>query len=445
MANKKNPYWIRAGKLTLAQRASMLVFGVFTFYLLVRTLDKEGYGVWMLFISTTMLIHMAREGFFKKPLIRYINKLEGEEKRKLQAASLLLNLFFSAISSLILIALAGFLETAWGAPGLRQLFIIYFFTNLSMAVFSHCNNLLEANFRFMGPLVGNFLKSGLFFGCVVVLYFAEVRVSLFLLGLCYFATATIAAFSMYWHSRHLMSYRFLWDTKWAAKLFSYGKYTLGTNISGTLMRNTDIWMIGFYLNPAAVAVYNVAIRIANLFEVPTMAMASIIFPQAVKKANAEGEASLKPLYEKSVTVILLLIAPLVVLVIIFSKEIVGLLAGDGYEEAGVILNITMLYGLIVPFNKQMGVLLDAIGKARLNMLFVMRNALINVALNALMIPQFGVMGAAYATLATFVIVLILNQVYLKRKYDVEMLSLFRYSWYYLKKLKGKMLNSKVPV
>lgn len=199
-------------------------------------------------------------------------------------------------------------------------------------------------------------------------------------------------------------------------------------------------MIGIFMSPAAVAIYNVAIRITNLFEVPTMAMASIIFPEAVKKTKVNSKKAFKDLYEKSVTVIFLIILPMVVGGLIFSDLIIWLLAGENYGEAVGILRVTLLFGLIVPFNKQMGILLDATGRAKLNMLFVLRNAGINVILNFLMIPRFGTIGAAYATLGTMMTVLLINQVFLYRKYDVGIRSLFTYSRYYLIRLKNFALS-----
>lgn len=437
---KQKSYWIKSGKFTLLQRISMLIFGVLTFYLLVRTLDKEGYGIWMLFISVTALLDTARAGFLKNPLIRYLNKIDQGEKKTLQASSLGMNLLFSLISSTVLVVVAGFLAAAWDAPKIEILFYVYFFTNLLLAFFYHCEYVQTAHFRFGGPFIGYFLKSGLFFICVAFFYFTDYEGDIITLSYCYLGTAVIATIAMLITSRDLLNVGFGLKKSWIVKLFAYGKYTLGTNISAVLMRNVDVWMLGWYISPAAVAVYNVAIRVANLFEVPSMALAAILFPQAVKKAEAEGEKSLKELYEKSVALILILTAPLVVLVVIFSRDIVWFLAGEGYEEAAVILNITMLYGLIIPFNKQMGVLLDAVGKAKLNMFFVIRNAAINCILNALFIPFFGIIGAAYATLTTMLIVLVINQIYLKRKFNIRMKSLADYSWYYIKAIKIKLLG-----
>ncbi|WP_375579320.1 oligosaccharide flippase family protein [Marivirga tractuosa] len=262
------------------------------------------------------------------------------------------------------------------------------------------------------------------FFVVLFHYFFEVPLTLFQLGVWFGASALVGTLVSFIASKRKLSFQM--SKKWTRELFSYGKYTLGTNISAVLMRNIDIWMIGWYLTPAAVAVYNVAIRIANLFEVPSMALASILFPEAVRRAEADGESAMKSLYEKSVAVILLFSVPFAIFVIIFSNEIVALLAGKEYAEAGVILNITMLYGLLIPFNKQMGVVLDAVGRAKRNMFFVMRNAVINTILNLILIPYLGVMGAAFATLSTMVIVLLINQIYLHKNYDISLKSIGLY-------------------
>ncbi|MGM0581500.1 MAG: flippase [Bacteroidota bacterium] len=418
---KKQSYWIQSGKFTLLERVSVLIFGVFTFILLVRILGKEEYGAWMLFISLATLLETARNGFFKNPLIRFSNTKNQSEKGLIQSTSLVLNIIFSVVVSLILALVAIPLAEAWQSPSLVQLLYIFIPTSLILALFFHLDYIQRANFQFFGPFLGYFLKNGLLFFIVLYHFFFEIPLSLFQLGIWFGVSALTGTLVSFIASKSKISFHI--NKKWTRELFSYGKYTLGTNISAVLMRNIDIWMIGWYLTPAAVAVYNVAIRIANLFEVPSMALASILFPEAVRRAEADGEAAMKSLYEKSVAVILLFSVPFAVFVIIFSNEIVALLAGSEYAEAGIILNITMLYGLLIPFNKQMGVVLDAVGRAKKNMFFVMRNAIINTILNIIMIPIYGVMGAAFATLSTMVIVLLINQVYLHKNYDISLKSI----------------------
>ncbi|WP_340152600.1 flippase [uncultured Marivirga sp.] len=421
---KKQSYWIQSGKFTLLERFSVLIFGVFTFILLVRILGKEQYGAWMLFISLATLLETARNGFFKNPLIRFSNTENETEKSLIQSTSLVLNILFSIGISIILAIIANPLAEAWQAPELVELLYIFIPTSIILALFFHFDYIQRANFQFFGPFLGYFFKNGLLFSVVLFHFIFEYQITLFQLGVWYGASALTGTLVSFIASKSKISFQM--NKKWTKALFSYGKYTLGTNLSAVLMRNIDIWMIGWYLTPAAVAVYNVAIRIANLFEVPSMALASILFPEAVRRAEADGDSAMKSLYEKSVAVILLFSVPFAIFVIIFSNEIIALLAGSEYSEAGIILNITMLYGLLIPFNKQMGVVLDAVGKAKKNMFFVMRNAIINTILNIMLIPYLGVMGAALATLSCMIIVLLLNQIYLHKNYKISLKNIARH-------------------
>ncbi len=442
MSQKKESYWIKNGKLTLLQRVSMLTFGVMNFYLLVRMMEKEDYGIWMLFVSISTLIQTTREGFFKKPLIRYINDLNGRDIEKLQGSSIILNVSFSIVSSLLLILISPFLANIWDAPDISKLIVIFFFTNILSGLFSHSNNVLEANFKFKGPLIANTLKSGILFSCILYNYLLGNTIDVILL--CYYDLASVMVVTLVilFFSRKYQSRQLVWKPSMLRKLFDYGKYTLGTNISGIVLRNIDIWMIGWYMSPESVAVYNVAIRITNLFEVPIMAMASIIFPQAVRKSKLEGKSAFKNLYEKSLSVILLLVIPMVVGGIALSDLIIWILAGESYQEAADLLKVTMLLGLTVPFGKQMGILLDATGRARLNMLFVIRNAVINIILNAILIPYFGTIGAALATLSSSFMILIINQIFLNRNYDVSLTNLVSYSRQYIFELR-KQIQARV--
>jgi lipopolysaccharide exporter len=72
-----------------------------------------------------------------------------------------------------------------------------------------------------------------------------------------------------------MASKFAKKINWGTvkELYHFGKFTFGTNISSMFVKSTDSWMIGRLVSTAAVAIYNPAIRIANLVEVPTLTIA----------------------------------------------------------------------------------------------------------------------------------------------------------------------------
>lgn len=427
---KDKSYWIGSGKFTMLERVTLLITGIVNFYLLVRVLDKADYGTWIFFLTITALLDTARNGFFQNPLIRFMNSETAENKHKIQFVSFLLNIGLSTACSLLLLLVMYPVSVAWESPGLFTLFLIYLGTNIIHSFLFHFEYILKAHYRFKGAFIGVSVR-GVLLILVIGYYFASGKpLSLPVLAIYYGVSSLMGALCSYAYARDIFKLDIPYDGAWAKQLFSYGYYTLGTSISAALMRYIDTWMLAFFISPVAVAAYNVAIRIANLFEVPSMALASMLFPKAVEKAKEEGEGVFKALYEKSVAVILLFVTPCVALVIVFSDTIVWLLAGDQYRDTAGILRVTMLYGLIIPLNKQMGILLEAIGHAKKNMAFVARNAAINFILNSLAIPVFGTIGAAYASLTTMIIAAILNQLYMSKNFGVEILSLPRYIKFY---------------
>ncbi|WMJ71920.1 oligosaccharide flippase family protein [Cytophagaceae bacterium ABcell3] len=82
-------------------------------------------------------------------------------------------------------------------------------------------------------------------------------------------------------------------------MLNFGKYTFGTNISSMLNRYIDQAMVGAMISTAGVAGYNAAIRISTLIEAPTLAIASVIFPETAKKMRTEGKKSIKNIYEQT--------------------------------------------------------------------------------------------------------------------------------------------------
>lgn len=435
-------YWIKSGKFSLFERISNLLFGVLTFYLLVRIIEKDQYGTWILYMTIVNLVDMARHGFFRNPLIRLLNLKENYSDNLTQSTSLALNLLTSTGISIILFLLSFKLQIYWESPQLVNLFCIHLINNVGLTLFYHFDYILKANFRFLGASLGYMTRSLVFFAFVLYFYFSNTVPSLFTLGLCFLGASIISAFIMYIAVNDLIKISLKIDKRIAGNLVGYGKYTLATSIGAVLLRNIDVWMIGFFLNPVFVASYNVAVRIANLFEVPTNALASILFPKAVERVKDEGEKVFKKMYEKSVAAILFLIIPFITFVILYSEEIVIFLAGEEYLDSADILRITMLYGIAIPFVKQMGILLEAIGKAKINMIFVFRDALINLILNSLLIPKLGVMGAAYATLTTFTLAIIMNQIFMYRRYNVFIKDILLEVYFFAKELFQYLKNLK---
>ena len=101
------------------------------------------------------------------------------------------------------------------------------------------------------------------------------------------------------------------DWKWVKELFHFGKFTFGTNISTIVYKFTDRTMVGIMVGVDAISIYEVAIRITNLVDIPAISIAAVVFPQNAKNSLKQDKDSIREVYEKSVAAILGLIIPVI--------------------------------------------------------------------------------------------------------------------------------------
>lgn len=421
----RKSYWIKSGFLTLLNRLSVSFFGFMNFYLLIRVLPQMEYGLWMLFISVTTVIELIKAGFIKHPLIKFSQK--RETYAQVLSASFILNTAISLLMGLLLLLFSHALSVFWNSASLEELFTIYIATLLLLIPLNHFDFVQQANLNFKGSLFSEFTRQFIFFICLITYYLSGHPLQLTTLAFFQVISVGSAALISFIFAHRYLKFTFRNSFQGIAALFSYGKYTFGTSVSAMLMRNTDTWMLGKIMSPLAVALYNPALRIANLLEIPALTLASVLFPKLTRQIARKDQKSAKKLYEKSVGVILCCVLPLVVFVLIFAEHITVLIAGEEYRDTAPILRVTVIYSLLLPFNRQLGVTLEAIGKASTNFRFVVRNMLLNIFFNYFFIINFGIIGAAYGTLTTYIISSVYNQIYLYRFLHVSIFNVIKYT------------------
>lgn len=426
--NQQRSYWVKSGLLTILQRLSVLVFGLGSLFLMLRAMSKADFGTWALFLAVISFLEVGRNGLIQNALVRFMAACgieDKEEYSKISTASLFINVSLTLLSMLLLIVCAKPLSVLWNAPDLMVMFPIYAATTALLLPFFHFNCVQQANFTFTGIFWSSFVKQGLFFLYVLFVYAMGFELTLISLCLVQIGTAIFGGLTSYYFARPYVFFAKKVDWQWVKRLFNYGKFVFGTNLSAMLYKSIDKVMLGF-VSPAFVAVYDLAIRINNLIEVPTFSIATIVFPKGAQQMKTEGKPAMKRLYEKSVGTILALILPCVLFILLFPELIITILAGEKYLDAVGILQLTVLYGLFIPFANQFGTVLDAMGKPKINFRFVILGAGLNIVTNYcfIFVLQYGLIGAAYGTLCTYGIMFVLNQWVLYKELNVNVLNVF---------------------
>ena len=426
---------------TFSERFSLLLFGFGSLYLLLRIFSKAEFGIWVLFLAITSIIEVSRTGLLQNTLVKHLTtSKQGEsDYGKISTASLVLNVGLALFCIILLPIIAYPLSLFWESSALMPLLLIYCLTTLALIPLHQFNFTQQANLEFKGIFWANFTKQGLFFGYILFHYFYGLEIKLVGLASWQVVTTSCGAAVSFFFAKRFLSFsrKIHWD--WVSRLFHYGKYVFGTNLSTMLYKSIDKMMLGSLLSPVSVAVYELAIRITNLAEVPTFSMASIVFPQSARQA-VDGEGGVKQLYEKSVGAILAFILPAILIIMLVPEWVILIVAGEKYLDAVPILQLTMLYGLFVPFGVQFGTVLDSIGLPKINFYFTFAGALLNVLFNYLFIKTFGLVGAAYGTLLTYLITFILMQLLLYNRMNVRFYRAFYYAFTFYGQIIGLAKN-----
>jgi len=417
--------WFAAGSYSFLSKVLEAGFGLISFFFLVRLFTKEQFGAWVLFISISAVVESLRNAFIYTPLVWFVNNRDSSDKDIIFTSSNTLNLFFTVFTSGILIVLSVFLADWWKIDYIIDLVYVFSITNLGLALVSQHNYIQQAFLSFKGTFYSFLIRKGLLALFIIYCYYfrqniTPQNIAVAQLIIVFFCIPVVA-----YLSRPFGGVKFELGFNRIRSLFQYGKFTIGTNLSSMLYRNVDSWLLGGMVSASAVAVYNPAIRIANLSEIPIGSISTITYPELVKRFRLNGSESVKLLYEKSVAVMLSIMIPLVTIIFCYSNDIVTLIAGSQYNETVPLLQVTILYGLLIPFIRQFGVVLNGVGKSKVNLLFNLGTAIINLLANLVLIANYGVIGAAYGTFITYFLGFLFSQIYLYHSFGIETYSIAR--------------------
>ena len=419
---------IVSGVYSVGDRVSALVFGFGTLWMLTRLTAPESFGVWVFFQGLTATFEVARQGLIQNALVRYLTVEPAREHGAIHGGAWLLNGAI-AVGGAAALYLGGEAVAAWlNYPGLGQLTDVYALTFLAMTPLWHFNYVQQAHLEFRGAFWATVFRYATMFSLVGATFLGYVDVDvtsvdlLLVLAWGQLAAASLGTAVSYRYARRFIPAGMRISVRWARRLVDFGKYVFGTNLSSMLYKQVDTAMLGALLaSSAPAAIYGLAIRITNFVDVPTLAVASIVFPESSRRsADANDPGAQARMYEKAVAAILAFVLPALAVVALAPEFLVRLTGGSQYAGTARVLQVTVLFSLFVPFANQFGTLLDASGNPKVNFLFTAAGMLLNVGVNYVFISRYGVIGAPLGTLTTYFVMFCAMQTLLRRRYGVRL-------------------------
>ncbi|WP_197911653.1 flippase [Kineobactrum salinum] len=183
--------------------------------------------------------------------------------------------------------------------------------------------------------------------------------------------------------------------------------------------HADILMLGTLRSDREVGVYRVVVQMATLVVFGLSAFNQILQPYFARLYEQNDMLRLQKLATYSARIILSIALPPVVIMVAAGKPLLGFFFGEGYSAGATSLAILAIGQLVNASMGSVGVLLNMTGHERDTMYGIGVAAGANVILNIILIPRWGIEGAATSTAITLFVWNFLLRRAVKRKLSIE--------------------------
>lgn len=382
----KNTIWLSVGKL-----GGRLLRTVLVIYA-ARILGASDWGVFSYAISLVAIFAIVTDFGISPILVRETAK-GNDRKDKILSTAFFLKLFLLVPALIFIIFFANHLPILKSiAPLLIFFLLILFFDSLRQLGFSLIKAMEKMEIQAGLYILTNItvVISGLFFLARSPSIASLTYAYTFGAGIGLLATVLVLR-------RHINKILQSFDWK-IAKEILLSSWPLGiSSLLGSIMISTDIFIIGLIRPAQDVGFYSVADRVVQLLYAPALILATSTFPVFSRLANKDNP-KLKVIFERLLRTIYIAIIPITVISIFSAPFLVTLFFGKSYLEAVpslqiLLLTLTVRYTSVIISN-----LIFAYDQQKFLVKFTLLGVSTNIFFDIILIPIFGIVGSAWATL-----------------------------------------------
>ena len=177
----------------------------------------------------------------------------------------------------------------------------------------------------------------------------------------------------------------------------------------TIYTNLDNVMLGFMTTDVDVGYYGAAVKIKGILVSVVTSLGAVLLPRASYYVEHGETEEFRRITKKALNFVMLLAVPLSVFFILFAKEGILLLSGLEFEGSIVPMQVIMPTLLLIGITNILGIqILVPTGRERIVLHSVIAGAVIDVIINALLIPYMQSTGAAIGTVVAEAVVLLVQ-------------------------------------
>ncbi|KLK87731.1 polysaccharide biosynthesis protein [Methanoculleus sediminis] len=382
----------RQSVISLASTLTLTAVGFLSTMFFTHTVGLSILGAYFIFVAYFSVFNLIGDGGFGGAAVKRIS--EGEDQNAFFTAFLFLRVMLLSVSVGFLFIARPYLTdlTASGVfPWLVIALVVSVFTNIaSYSVYGTG----KVGVNQIGGLIDTLIR--------IVVQVAAVLLGYGVAGLAGGFVAGLLASGLF-------NFRFLelsparFRRSHIQSLFAFSFWTFLSASGYLVFSYADTILIGYFLTDADVGIYRVALQLTSIATFVTVAFHTTLYP----KVSFWGKQDELPLVERALarafTYSLLLAVPVLAGGWLLGERLLYFFYTASATAGATTLSILLLVQVAHVFMFLQTMCLNALDRPRDSFRVTAVAVIINIGLNILLIPAYGIVGASAATLATMVL------------------------------------------
>lgn len=363
-----------------------------------RFLSPDNYGVLEIVTLTTEIIAMVASAGMTQSLSRFYFKYEdGQDRKEVLSTGIIA---FSILSMFVLVpvifATPYLANLLLEGSGQKNIFIVaiinIWFSSLAQIGFLYLR-ILKKSLRFL-----QFSTMKLVMSLSLNIYFVVYAKS-GVIGILYSTLISSIVMALILALPILRETGILFSRQKFLEMVRFGAPLVPASIANFFVLVSDKYFLRFLVSIADTGLYSLATRFAvipgQLIVYPFMQIWDVRRIEIYKQPNSEE------IMGKVFTYFCLIVTFVGLGVSILSRDVIHLMAAPEFRSAYQAVPILVLAQIIYSFFGHFNIGILVMQKTKLFFYIDITNGVLNFGLNFFLIKQFGMMGAAYATLISY--------------------------------------------
>lgn len=376
---------------------------------LARMFDAEVFGLYTLGLATFSVLSVVSVAGLDRAILRFIPAVNDGSTTTLVGPMVKhiagMSIIIGCMAGITLLGLSSSLSTKiFGQPALTHVLIFFSFaiplSSLSIVLLSTLQALQDNRWR-------SFVK----YGCEPIVKFS-LTVAFVWLGWGLYGALTAFGIALcltivlaYIPLRRYVSLSCLSFQRRAfhEKVVQFATPLLGALFVASLATRSDVFMIGYWLPPEQVGFYGAAFQTASIIALILGSLDSVATPLISRTIAGNDQACLQSLLQSVLRWSVTMSLPVFLVFVLFPAEVLSIF-GDQFHHASYCLVVLAMSQVINAASGSSNTALVLAGYSKMVMWNSIGLGLVQIGLNVLLVPSYGITGAAIGTAVALTLV-----------------------------------------